>query len=187
MFNNLFPTDAPKMPSVLELQSKKRTPKFMGWDKVLHPSRPVITVGETPQPTWTSRLRGRSCQLSWMIPVKSPICLPKASSPAEPSPLARALMLVRPSTPPCGFAGVMACLKMLEVIEVDQELPIMSMGLVMTPGISSISSSCVVKDDATGLTYVDTVTTSIGRIILSGPDPNATPMGPTIEDITNQE
>ena len=37
-------------------------------------------------------------------------------------------------------------------------------------GISSINSSCVVKDDASGLTYVDTVTTSVGQIILSGPD-----------------
>ena len=37
------------------------------------------------------------------------------------------------------------------------------------------------------LTYVDTVTTSGGRIILSGLDLNASSMGPTIEDITGQE
>ena len=73
-------------------------------------------------------------------------------------------------------------------MEVDQEAPMgtLSIGLVMTPGISSISSSHVVTDDAMGLTYVDTVTTSIGRIILCGPDPNATSTGPTIEDITCQ-
>ena len=59
--------------------------------------------------------------------------------------------------------------------------------LVTTLGISSISSSHVVKDDATGLTYVDTVTTSVGRIILSGPDLNASSTGPTLEDITGQE
>ena len=83
----------------------------------------------------------------------------------------------------------MACLKMLELVEVDQEAPMgtLSIGLVMTLGISSISSSRVVKDDATGLTYVDTVTTSVGRIILSGLDPNASSTGPTIEDITSQE
>ena len=83
----------------------------------------------------------------------------------------------------------MACLKTPELKEVDQEAPMgtLSIGLVTTPGISSMSSSHVVKDDATGLTYVDTVTTSVGRIILSGPNPNAPSTGPTIEDITSQE
>ena len=78
---------------------------------------------------------------------------------------------------------------MLELMEIDQEAPMgtLSIGLVMTLGICSISSSCIVKDDATGLTYVDTVTTSVGQIILSGPDPNDSSMGPTIEDITGQE
>ena len=83
----------------------------------------------------------------------------------------------------------MACLKMLELMEVDQEVPMgtLSIGLVMTLGISSMSSSRIVKDDATGLTYVDTVTTSVGRTILSGPNPNASSTGPTIEDVFGQE
>ena len=78
---------------------------------------------------------------------------------------------------------------MPELMEIDQEVPVgtLSIGLVMTPGISSMSSSHVGKDDTTGLTYVDTVTTSIGRIILSGPDLNTSSTGPTIEDITGQE
>ena len=99
------PTDVPKMPPVLELQPKERTPKFMGWDKMLHPSWPVITAGEIPRPTWTLRLRGRSHLLSQMTPVRSPIHLPKAPSLPEPSPPARALALVRPPTPPWGFVG----------------------------------------------------------------------------------
>ena len=57
------------------------------------------------------------------------------------------------------------------------------------PGISSISSSCMVKDEATGLTYVDTITTSIGRTVISGDatllNPNAP--GPAIEDITDRD
>ena len=75
--------------------------------------------------------------------MRSPIHLPKAPSLPEPSPLARALALVKPPTPPQGFAGVMACLKMPELIEVDQEVPVgtLSIGLTMTPGISSMSSS----------------------------------------------
>ena len=77
---------------------------------------------------------------------------------------------------------------MPELMEVDQDVPMdtLSIGLVMTLGLSSMSSSHVVRDDATGLTYVDTVTTSIGRIILSSMDPNASSTGPTIEDITGQ-
>ena len=83
----------------------------------------------------------------------------------------------------------MACLKMLEVVEVDQEAPVgtLSIGLVAMLGISRVSSSHIVTDDAMGLTYVDTVTTSVGRIILCGLNPHATSTGPTIEDITSQE
>ena len=78
---------------------------------------------------------------------------------------------------------------MPELMEIGQEVPMgtLSIGPVMTLGISSMSSSHVVKDDATGLTYVDTVTISIGRIILSGPDLNTSSTDPTIEDITSQE
>ena len=80
---------------------------------------------------------------------------------------------------------------MPELMELDQEVPrgTLSMGLVTAPGISSVSSSCMVKDEATGLTYVDTVTTSIGRIVISGDatllNPNAS--GLTIEDIMDRE
>ena len=82
----------------------------------------------------------------------------------------------------------MACLKMLELLEIDQEAPMgaLSIGLVMMLGMSSVSSSHVVTNDAMGLKYVDTATTSIGRIILCKPNPNAS-MGPMIEDVTGQE
>ena len=80
------------------------------------------------------------------------------------------------------------CLKLPEPVEVDQEVPMgsLSIELVTTLEISSISSSHVIRDDTTELTYVDTVTTSVERIILSGPDPDAS-TGPIIKDITDQE
>ena len=145
------PTDIPKIPPVLELQPKERTPKFVGWEKCYTLPGQWLLPGWPPQPTQTLRPRGRSHQLSWMTPVRSPICIPKAPSQPEPSPPARTLALVRPPTPPQGFVGVKACLKMLELVEIDQEVPVgmLSIGLVMTLGISSISSSCIVKDDAT--------------------------------------
>ena len=81
-----------------------------------------------------------------------------------------------------------ACLKMPELMEIDQELPMgaLSIGLVTMPGLSSMSSSHIIMDDAMGLTYLDTVTTSIGRIILREPDAGPT-TGLIIEDVTGQE
>ena len=69
------------------------------------------------------------------------------------------------STPPQGFAGVTACLKTPEVMEVGQEMP--HGQYVHRTGIDSRHLKCefkldVVKDDTMGLVYMDTVTTSIG-------------------------
>ena len=61
----------------------------------------------------------------------------------------------------------------------------MPIGLLATPGISSVSSSHIVKDKIMGMTYIDTITTSIGRVTISGPGLEALATGPTIEDITN--
>ena len=137
---------------------------------MLHPSQPVVAAREMLQPTRTTKWKARSHQLSQMIHMESPFHSLEAPSPPKPLPPAKALVLIRPHTPPCSFAGVMACLCTPELMELDQEVPVgtLSMGLVMAPGISSISSSCMVKDEATGLMYVDTITTSIGRIVISG-------------------
>ena len=45
----------PKVPPVPEPSQEERAPKFLGWDKVLHPSQPVLATGEIPQPTKTLR------------------------------------------------------------------------------------------------------------------------------------
>ena len=83
----------------------------------------------------------------------------------------------------------MAFLWMLELVEVDLEPPMATMpiGLVATPGISSMSASHIMKDEVTGVTYLDTITTSVGRVALSSPDLEAPSSGPTIEDVTGCE
>ena len=83
--------------------------------------------------------------------------------------------------------GVTACLQTLELVEVDLEAPMgtMPIALVVTPGIYSMSASHMVKDEVMGITYLDTITTSVGRVALSGPDPEASSTGPTIKDVTN--
>ena len=49
--------------------------------------------------------------------------------------------------------------------------------------VSSMSTSRVVWDDSTGSIYLDTITTSIGRMVLGSTESSE---GPTIEDITDQ-
>ena len=72
---------------------------------------------------------------------------------------------------------------MLELVEAP--MGTMPIGLVATPGISSMSASCIVRDEVTGVTYLDTITTSIGRVALSSPYLEASSTGPMIEDITD--
>ena len=43
----------------------------------------------------------------------------------------------------------------------------------------------IVQDEATGVTYMDMVTASVGRVALENPHMVATLPGPTMEDITN--
>ena len=53
------------------------------------------------------------------------------------------------------------------------------------PGVVTMSTSCIVKDEVTGVTYMDIVTTLMGKVALSGPEQETSAQGPTIEDITD--
>ena len=69
----------------------------------------------------------------------------------------------------------------------DMSMDIMSIRMLTTSGISSVSASRVIQDDTTGSIFMDTLTTSIGRVVLSGLDQGISSAGPTIEDVTGQE
>ena len=43
-------------------------------------------------------------------------------------------------------------------------------GVMLAPGVATMSASLIVKDEVTGVTYMDTVTTSVERVALSGPE-----------------
>ena len=103
------------------------------------------------------------------------------------SPPSKALALVRKPTPPRGFTDVTSCLKVPKFVEIDSDMPAgpMSIGLVVTTDISSVSLTRVTKDDTTGLVYMDTVTTSVGQVILSR-DSVDSHGRLVIEDITDQ-
>ena len=100
-----------------------------------------------------------------------------------------ALVLTWPQTPPQDIAGVTTCLSVPKGVEEDLKLPVghMPMELVAAPGIANMSSSCIIKHELMGVTYMDTVTTSIGRVTISGPGLEAFPTAPTIEDIMDSQ
>ena len=146
-------------------------------------------TSEISLPTRGIRPRGRSHPSIHVIPVRPLIHLPRASSlPAFPSP-AGTLAPRQLPTPPQGFVGVVACLTTPEPVTVNRGTSIeaVSMGLASAPGMSSMSASRIVQDNATGSVYLDTITTSIGRVVLSRPGLDASSLGPTIKDVTGQE
>ena len=44
---------------------------------------------------------------------------------------------------------------------------------LLAPTVATISASCIVRDEAMGVTYMDTVTTSVGWVAISGPHQEA--------------
>ena len=153
---------------------------------------PILTSGgcwRYPRPTRTPRLKVGLNQISQMIPIKPPVSTPRTPTPPQSSPLTQALVLVQLPIPPHGFSGVTACLHAPELVEVKLKAPvsIMPIGLLLTLGMSSMSSSHIVKDELMVITYVDTITTSVGRVTLSGLGLEALPTSPTIEDITDSQ
>ena len=86
-------TDAPEAQPIPNPMPGKKIPKYARWEKVLHPSQPVLAAGEIPEPATMPKSRGRTQQLTRTIPIIPPLCLSKAPSlPASPPP-ARALAL----------------------------------------------------------------------------------------------
>ena len=55
----------------------------------------------------------------------------------------------------------------------------------MGPTVAMMYATCIVQDEATGVTYMDTVTTLVGRMALGNPCMAANLQGPTVEDITD--
>ena len=117
----------PKAPSVPESTPERRGPKFLGWEKVLHPSQPVVAAREIPQPSKASRPKVGPVQLTQTVPVK-PLASPlKTPTPPKSSLPVQALALVWPPTLPCSFAGVTAYLWTPELVEVALEVPLGTM------------------------------------------------------------
>ena len=86
--------------------------------------------------------------------------------------------------PSPGFIRVTACLQRDQSLEEVCEVPPdpLRMAVVLGPAVATMSTSCIVKDE---VTYMDTMTTLVGQVTLSGPRQEALVQGPIIEDVTH--
>ena len=87
--------------------------------------------------------------------------------------------------PPPGFARVTACLWRDQPPEGVSNPDSLRMAVLSGPDIVTMSTSHRVKDKLTGVTYMDTMTTSVGQVTLSGPKQETLGQGPTIQDVTD--
>ena len=108
------------------------------------------------------------------------------TTPQEtPSPM-QELEVIQQATLTPSFLGVMACLRRDQSPEgVHKVSPnTLVIGVLSAPGVATMSTSCIMKDEVIGITYMDTVMTLVGRVALSGPEQETPAHGPKIEDIT---
>ena len=81
----------------------------------------------------------------------------------------------------------MACLRRSqspgEVHEVS--LDPLAVGVMSAPGVVTMCTSHIIRDEVSGATYFDMVTTSFGRVALSGPEQETPAQGPMIEDMSD--
>ena len=88
---------------------------------------------------------------------------------------------------PPGFIRVTVCLWRDQSPEGVCEVPLdpLMIEVIPAPAVATMSTSCIVRDEVKGATYMDTVTTSFGLVTLSGPRWKTLAQGSTIQDITD--
>ena len=171
-----------------EPTEKEQPPNwFPGWREVLHPYRPVTATGQIPPISWGFRWRPHSRssgeRMVWHQQASEDLKAQNIKS--EPMSPRKVLEIVQQVTLPPGFLGVTACLWRSPSPEKACDVPPdpLQITAVMEPTVAIMSASCIVKDEATEVTYMDTITTSMGRAALSGSYEVTPTKGPIIEDI----
>ena len=87
--------------------------------------------------------------------------------------------------PPPAFAGITVCLQRDQPPEEVPNPDSLGMPVLSGPAVVTMSASCIVKDETTGVTYMDTMTTSVEQVTISGPRQEVLAQGPTIQDVTD--
>ena len=104
----------------------------------------------------------------------------RTPTPPKPSLLVQELEVIPPMMPAHSFLGLMACLKKDESPErAPKASPSpLAIEVVPVPRLVTMCTSHIVRDEMTGVTCMDTVTTSVGRMALSGPEQETSSQGP---------
>ena len=120
----------------------------------------------------------------WTYPLVADCHQPTNIVPPEPISPPWELEVAHQWVPTPGFLEVTACLKGQSPGEVPKAPPVLlAMGMMTALGVTTMSASHAMQDEATVATYLDMVTTSVGRVTLSRA---ISPMlGPEIEDVTD--
>ena len=86
------------------------------------------------------------------------------STKSEPTLPMKVLEIALQVSPPPGFLEVMTCLWKHPSPEEAHEAPLdpLQIAAVIEPTMATMSTSQIVKDEVTGVTYMDTMTTSVG-------------------------
>ena len=182
----------PKEPSTSWTPNKKSTRRkhspnwFSGWRKVIHPSRVVTDARQIPSISQSSKWRPCSKSSGERIAQCQRAEEQVQNMRSEHTSPAGMLETSQQVMPPPGFQGVMSCL-------LGDPLPVdapgappdpLQLAAVIEPTVATMSASCIVKDEASGVTYMDTMTISMGQVALSGPNQGTPAKGSIIENIT---
>ena len=101
-----------------------------------------------------------------------------ASPPGSPKPIQKIAL-------PPGFKEVTACLQRDPAIPIKAPLELMQLEVMAEPVVAMMCTSSIVQDEITGVTYMDTVTTSVGRVVLMSSCLMTETPRLTIQDVTN--
>ena len=81
------------------------------------------------------------------------------------------------------FSGVTACLQRDQPPEGVSYPDTLRMAVLTGPTVAIVSASHILKDEVMGVTYMDTMTTSVGRVTLSGSKQETSTQGTRIQDV----
>ena len=145
-------------------------------------ARQVPPLSRSPKQRPHSQSSGERMAWKWQ-----PNDLKMQVMKSEPPSPTRELEMVRQVMLPPGFTGVTACLLRDQSPEKVYNVPQdpLRMTAVLVPTVAAMSTNCIIKDKAMGVTYMDTVTTSVGWVAISGPGQETLTQGPIIENITD--
>ena len=117
----------------LELAQERKSPKFLRWEKVLHPSQLVAVVGKPPHPS-------RSPE--WTYPCEATHNQPMRKVPTETLSPAQGLEVVHQWKPTPGFVDITASLRSQLSEEVLETPPVpVAMGMMAVLGVETMSTS----------------------------------------------